>query len=132
MPILYVTYQDKRKNGTQLFYGRAVHPTTIGLDTIADRIQQNCSMKKSDVRAVLSELVEVMNYELSNSNKVKIDGLGIFYVNLRSSGAIADEDYNANQNVKGIRIRFLPEGKKKNGHITRALTEDITFKKAEF
>ena len=128
--IQYVTYQDNRKNGTNLWYGRAVYPSTIDLNAIAERIQQNCSMKKSDVMAVLTELIETMRYELQNSNKVKLDGFGTFYIGLRSKGAIDEKDFNANEYVKGFRVKFLAEGKKQNGKITRTFTEGIRVVKA--
>ena len=128
--IQYVTYQDNRKNGTNLWYGRAVHPTTVDLDQISDRIQQNCSMKKSDVMAVLVEMVETMNYELQNSNKVKIDGLGTFFISLKTSGAMSEEKFNANENVNGFRVKFLAEGKKSNGKITRTFTDGLRVMKA--
>ena len=128
--IQYVTYQDNRKNGTNLWYGRAVYPSTIDLDAIAERIQQNCSMKKSDVMAVLTELIETMRYELQNSNKVKLDGFGTFYIGLRSKGAIDEKDFNANEYVKGFSVKFLAEGKKQNGKITRTFTEGIRVVKA--
>ena len=128
--IQYVTYQDNRINGTKLWYGRAVHPTTVNLDQIAERIQQNCSMKKSDVMAVLVEMIETMSYELQNSNKVKLDGLGTFYINLRTKGAVTEDKFNANDNVTGFRVKFLAEGKKQNGKYTRTFTEGIRVMKA--
>lgn len=131
MAISYVTYQDTRKGGNHLWYGRAVHPTTIGLNEIADRIQRNCSMKKSDVLAVLTEMIEVMNDEMQNSNKVKLDGLGTFYINLRSGGAIDEKSYNANEHIRGFRVKFLASGKKSNGIFTRTFTNGLTVKKAQ-
>ena len=128
--IQYVTYQDNRKNGTNLWYGRVVYPSTIDLDAIAERIQQNCSMKKSDVMAVLVEMVETMRYELQNSNKVKLDGFGTFSIGIKSKGAVSEEEFNANENVKGFRVKFLAEGKKQNGKITRTFTEGLRVIKA--
>ena len=56
--INYRLVQDKssnpRKSGK--WYAKAVIGQTVTTDQIADRIQKNCSMKKSDVVAVLSEL----------------------------------------------------------------------------
>ncbi|MBQ0074143.1 MAG: HU family DNA-binding protein [Prevotella sp.] len=130
MALKYVIYQQKRKGGNNLFYGRAVHSDTITLSSIADRVQRNCSMKKSDVLAVLTEMVETMQDELHNSNKVKIDGLGTFYLSIKSSGAITQDEYNANENVKGIRVNFLAEGKKNNGTMSRTFTNGVKIVKA--
>ncbi len=128
--IQYVTYQDNRKNGTNLWYGRAVHPSTVNLDSIADRVQQNCSMKKSDVLAVLTEMIETMKNELQNSNRVKLDGLGTFYINLKSKGSVNESDFNANEFIKGFKVKFLAEGKKNNGVYTRTFTDNLRVIKA--
>lgn len=130
MGIQYVTYQDNRKNGNQMWYGRAVHPSTVDLDVIAERIQRTCSMTKGDVLAVLTEMVSVMRDELQNSNKVKIDGLGTFYITLRTKGALAVEDFNANDNVTGFNVRFLAEGRVQNGKLVRTFIDGIKAVKA--
>ncbi len=123
--IQYSVYQDNRKNGTKLFYGRATHLQTIDENILAERIQRNCSMKKSDVLAVLCELVEVMNDELQNSNKVKLNGLGTFSIGIRSTGAMTEEDYKASENIKGFKVRFLPEAHKAGSKFVRTFLDGI-------
>ena len=113
-----------------MWYGRAVHPSTVDLDVIAERIQRTCSMTKGDVLAVLTEMVSVMRDELQNSNKVKIDGLGTFYITLRTQGALAVEDFNANDNVTGFNVRFLAEGRVQNGKLVRTFIDGIKAVKA--
>ena len=78
-------------------------PTEVAL-----RIQQNCSMKKSDVKAVLDELIEVMTQELQNSHVVKLDGLGSFRMGLNSTGTVTVREFNASKNITGTKINFLP------------------------
>ena len=107
--VQYVTYQDNRKNiGTGKFYARAVHTTTIGSEQLAERIQRNCTVKKSDVYAVLIELAEVMKDELQNSNRVKIDNFGTFKINIKSTGAESEDKFTATENIVGARVRFQP------------------------
>ena len=130
MAVQYVTRQDKRKTGNHLWYGRAIHPTTINLEVLADRIQHNCSMTKGDVKAVLTEMVTVMRDELQNSNKVKIDGLGTFSIGIRTSGAENEKDFNAKDNIKAFVLNFLAEGKVTNGKLTRVCTEGVKAVKA--
>ncbi len=129
MAIQYVVKQNVRKGGNQLWYGRAVHPSTVGLDVIAERVQRNCSMTKGDVLCVMTEMVAVMKDEIQNSNKVKIDGLGTFYINLRTSGSVSEEGFNAQDNVKGFAVKFLAEGKKRNGNLTRTFTDGLRAQK---
>lgn len=118
MAIQVNVYQDKRKNGNKLFYGRAYHVNTINREQLAERIQANCTVKRSDVQAVLTELVEVMNYELANSNKVLLDGFGYFSIGCKTSGALTKEEWNVNDNLKGFRVNFLPASKRQNGKVS--------------
>lgn len=130
--IQYVTYQDTKKGGTNKFYGRAVHVTTINSDALAERIQRNCTLKISDVKACLSELSEVMREELQNSNRVHLDGFGTFYINIKSTGAVTEDEFTATENVVGFRCRFLPEGTKDtaSGKVTRDFFAGLKCQKA--
>ena len=130
MAIQYVVVKDARKEGTGLYYGRAIHPSTIDLPVIAERIQHICSMTKGDVLAVLTEMVSVLQDELQNSNKVHLDGLGTFYIGLRTKGAQSEEDFTANDNIKSFVVNFLAEGRKQNGKLVRTFTDGIKAVKA--
>lgn len=106
MPILVNVYQDKRKSSNNLWYGRALHPLTIDTNALAERIEQNVSVKKSDVYAVLIELANVMTFELSNGNKVQLDNFGYFAYGVRTTGSLTSKEWNTQENVKGFRINF--------------------------
>lgn len=97
-------------------------------------------MKKSDVLAVLTELVEVMTDQLQDSKTVKINGLGSFKLGVRSIGADTEEKFTITRNVTGLRVRFLAEGKRDqstnkvvrtflNGCTLQKKTADVTKKK---
>lgn len=51
-------------------------------DMLAEKMQRNCSVKRSDVKAVLTELVEIMNDEQHAFHRVKLEGLGSFKIDL--------------------------------------------------
>lgn len=142
MAILYKLWQDNRKNTMYpgKWYARAVHQSVVDLDAVAERIQRNCSMKKSDVLAVLTELVEVMKDELQNSNIVKLDGFGQFKVGMKTKPASTAADFNPSKHVAGYRVNFLPSchivvnGVNAKGNakrtVIRDLLEGITCKEA--
>lgn len=90
-------------------YAKAVITNTIDLSMLADRIQRNCTAKRSDVVAVLIELVEVMQDELQNGHKVKLDGFGSFKIGIRGTTAESVEEFKVSENVKGLRVNFQPE-----------------------
>lgn len=110
MAVYYRMYQNKRRGDKyDYWYARAAQPQTVNLDLIAELVQQNCSLKRSDVKAVLTELVEVMTYQLQAGNKVKLDGFGSFKIGLRTSGVKNLADFSVTRNVKSVHLLFLPE-----------------------
>ena len=128
------TNEDSAYNGQ--FYAKAVHTDEINLDAIAERIQRNCSMKKSDCLAVLTELVEVMKDELQASHIVRIDGLGTFKVGIRGKYAESIAKFNPNVNIVGYKVNFRPSyttiktgtsvDAKGAVHIKKAAVADLT------
>lgn len=134
MPVLYRLSQNMNKKNTKAFgkwYARAVMTNQLTLNDVAQRIQQNCSMKRSDVKAVLEELVEVMTQELQNSHSVRLDGLGTFKMGLRSKGSVTVREFNAAHDVTGMHVCFLPEGKRGvDKKMVRVLVSGATVKEA--
>ncbi len=109
MAVIVDVYQDKRKTSNNLWYGRAWHPGILDTRELSKRIEQNVSVKESDVYAVLIELANVMTYELQNSNKIHLDRFGYFGVSLRSSGALTQKDWTIQDNIKNAKCIFTPE-----------------------
>ena len=109
MAVIVDVYQDKRKTGNNLWYGRAWHPGILDTRALAKRIEQNVSVKESDVYAVLIELAEVMSYELQSSNKIHLDRFGYFGVSLRSAGALTEKDFSIKEHIKNAKCIFTPE-----------------------
>jgi predicted histone-like DNA-binding protein len=115
MSVLYRLYQNQNKKNTKAYgkwYAKAVHTNVYDTDKLAEEVQRNCSMKKSDIKAVIEELIEVMARELGNSHAVKLDGLGLFRVGIRSEGSVTVREFNAAKDITGTRINFLPERRK--------------------
>ena len=112
MSVRYKLYQDNRAESTTRgkWYARAVYnqkPKT--LNQLALKIQENVSMKKADVKAVLDEMVGVLKEWLQDSNRVKIEGLGSFKIGLKTKPADTAKDFTASKHVVGARVNFLPE-----------------------
>lgn len=117
MAVMYKLYQEMKEASKfkGKWYARAVMTDVVDTDMLADRIQRNCSMKRSDVRAVLTELVEVMSDELQASHRVRLDGFGSFKIGLATKPADTAKDFSAAANIVGMRVNFMPET-----HISRA------------
>ena len=110
MAVIYRTYQDNRQESlTQgQWFARAVYTGTINLEQIGEEIQENVSVKYSDVMGVLIELINVMNRHLNASEVVKLNGFGSFKIGLKTKGALREEDFTASKNIVGARVNFLP------------------------
>lgn len=120
--IRYRTVQNKNSKSSSYgkWYARAVMTDTTNLDTLAERIQRNCSVKKSDVLAVLTEMKEVMQDELQSSHRVKLDGFGSFKIGLITTSAASAEKFSTD-NIVGMRVIFQPDLKiSADGTRTRA------------
>ena len=90
-------------------YARAVHQETIDLEKVAELVQRNCSMKKSDCYAVMKEFVEVLTDQLQAGAIVNVNGLGRFSMGIKSSYAKTVDEFSASTNISGYRVNFLPE-----------------------
>ena len=111
MSVFYRLHQDKSKNTSRSgkWYARMVPTTVVGTRQLAEIMQRNCTVKKSDILAVLDELVETMRDQLQDSKRVKLDGFGSFKIGIRSCGAATPKDFSTSENVKGMRVIFMPE-----------------------
>ena len=118
MAVIVDVYQDMRKTSNNLWYGRAWHPGVLDTRALSKRIEQNVSVKESDVYAVLIELANVMTYELQNGNKCHLDRFGYFSVSLRTNGAATEKDFSIKENIKNAKCIFTPEYTKTTNVVT--------------
>ena len=135
----------QNKNDESTAYGKwfatAVYDQHfIETEELANYIQQQASVKKSDIKAVLDELGGAMKHYFELGQKVKLEGIGIFKVGFSSIGA-ATKDTCGAANITTRRVLFQPEtervvvGQKvnKKGQITqkyvvaKTLVKDVVF-----
>ncbi len=111
----------------------------IETEELADFIQKQASVKKSDIKAVLDELGDAMKHFFELGQKVRLDGIGIFKVGFSSIGVVDKDDCGA-QNITTRRVLFQPETErvvvgqtKKNGKVKqkyvviKTLVKDVVF-----
>ena len=103
-------YKNSNSSYNNFYYPRAVVTGEINLNQIVDKVQQNCSLKRSDVMACLTELVEVMSEALLDGKRVRLNGLGIFKLGIVTKKMVEKlEDFNVRECIGGYRTNFLPE-----------------------
>ena len=133
--------KKQNKNNQSLAYGKyfaqAVYDSHfIGTEELADFIQRQASVKKSDIKAVLQELGEAFKHFFEMGQKIKLDGIGIFKVGFSSIGVAKIEDCSA-QTITTRRVLFQPETtrvvvgqeKKNDGTVKQKYVNAITMLK---
>ena len=105
--------KSKNNNDKSSAYGKyfatAVYDEKfITTEQIADFIQQQCSIKKSDIKAALDELGGAMKHFFELGQKIRLDGIGIFKVGFSSIGVNKVEECSA-ATITARRILFQPE-----------------------
>ena len=105
--------KSQNKNSKSAAYGKyfatAVYDEKfITTEQIADFIQQQCSIKKSDIKAALDELGGAMKHFFELGQKIRLDGIGIFKVGFSSIGVNKVEECSA-ATITARRILFQPE-----------------------
>ena len=122
------------------YYAQPVYDQKfIETDEIADFIQTQATLKRSDIKAALDELGAAMKHFLEMGQKVKLSGIGIFKVGFSSIGVAKVEDCTAST-ITSRRVLFQPETERivvgsaeKDGKViqkyvnAKTLVKDVTF-----
>ena len=115
MAVLYRLSQNKMSSSKAYgkWFAQAVMTGTIDTDALAEIMQRNCTVKKSDILAVISELIETMQDQLQNSKRIKLNGFGAFKLGIENAagGAATAAEFSAGKNIKGLHVLFQPEVK---------------------
>ena len=107
----YIKTKNNNRNSAAFgkYFAQAVYDSKfIETDELASYIQQQASVKKSDIGAVLDELGEAMKHYFELGQKVRIKGLGIFKVGFSSIGVDKADDCTATT-ITDRRVLFQPE-----------------------
>ena len=131
MSVIIKLYQDNRESSKNKgsFYAHVKPIGTKNLRDIAEVIERNSSMKRSDVLAVLTEFSEVLGTLLMEGYRVKIEGLGAFKVGIRSLPALTEKDFSVDKNIKAVRVLFQAETEKDSSHNIR---RNVLVNKVQF
>ena len=125
------------------YYAKPVYDEKfIDTDEIADFIQTQATLKRSDIKAALDELGAAMKHFLEMGQKIRLTGIGIFKVGFSSIGVTKADDCTAST-ITSRRVLFQPETERivvgsseKNGKIiqkyvnAKTLLKDVSFEEA--
>ena len=135
----YIKSQNKNSHSEAFgkYYATAVYDSNfVGTEELAEFIQRQASVKKSDIKAVLQELGEALKHFFEMGQKVRLDGIGIFKVGFSSIGVNRLEDCGA-ATITTRRVLFQPETtrvvvgqeKKEDGSVKQKYVNAITLLK---
>ena len=132
--ILYEVYQNDIKDSESVMYGkwyaRLKSIETLSIEKLAKHISEHGSVFTADVvEGVMKKFKTCLLEMLLESKKVKIAGLGTFYLTCecQKGGADKESDFNVAQHLKALHIRFLPDQAEEDNLSSREF-----IKKAEF
>ncbi len=94
------------------FYGFIVSLSKIGIEDIATRISNTCTVTRHDCLAVLSALQEQIIYALQEGKRVNLGDIGSFRVLANGLGSETAEDYDTSC-INKLRVCFTPNPKLK-------------------
>ena len=111
------------------YYGHVQANGDVTTREMAERIQQSCTVTKSDVYAVLVAMEDVIIDALRGGEIVRMGDLGTLQIGISSKGALTEEDYSESL-IKKARINFRP-GSALGGILTNLTYQKIKVKSSK-
>ena len=135
----YIKSQNKNSHSAAYgkYYATAVYDNRfVETEQLAEFIQTQASVKKSDIKAVLDELGGAMKHFFELGQKIRLDGIGIMKVGFSSIGVNKVEDCTS-ATITTRRVLFQPETervvvgqeKKPDGSVKQKYVNAITLLK---
>jgi predicted histone-like DNA-binding protein len=108
----YIKTQNKNQLNAKSYgkyYAQPVYDQKfIETEEIADFIQTQATLKRSDIKAALDELGAAMKHFLEMGQKIRLAGIGIFKVGFSSIGVTNPDNCTA-ATITTRRVLFQPE-----------------------
>ena len=112
--IRFMKFQNKNEKNQTAFgkwYARAVCDETEDIKGLAAHMaSHNTPYSTGAIHGMLKDMVNCTKELLLDGKNVKIDDLAIFSVGLHTTGAPTADDFNANTNITGVRLRARATG----------------------
>ena len=121
----------REKDEAPKYYAQAQARGDVNIREMAERIQQTCTVHKSDVYAVLVALEDVIAEAIQNGEIVRLGELCTLQVSLSGKGALTEDDYDTSL-IKRSKINFRPGRVLSNALAGLSFTKvDIKYPKKE-
>ena len=127
--LFYKKYKNKNSesNAYGKIYARLVPMGTMDTDDICRHIAEHGTIYTSDVvKGVVEKFINCFEELLLEGYKLKLDGLGTFYLAGRTEGQDTEDEFTAAA-FKKVMVRFLADQSKKSEYTTRLMTSKASL-----
>ena len=109
-------YQNGRSNSPKRgeWYGRAKHNGIIEEAGLLDHVAKDSHIERTIIVSATEALVKQIHELCRLGYKVRLEGLGLFYLAVSSKSSATVEDYDCSKHVVGYRMGFLPQNTMKS------------------
>lgn len=97
------------RKGETVYYAQAFYFGTISTQQLAAQISQESALTQADVIGVIDRMAYFCKSHAALGYRIKIDGMGVFYNELLTSGSVTREEEVTARLIKSIRPAFSPE-----------------------
>ena len=121
---------DANWNANTAYYAKAVSLETLSQRDMARHISSHGSPYTVDVvMGVLEAYRNCLIEQLLESKKVKVDGLGTFYVTIanKEGGEKDITKFNISNIAQGLRLRFLPDASQEENLSSKEFLKKASF-----
>ena len=116
----------KRSSSYGKYYAKTVSQGDVTLRDLAVETSRNCTLRESDVLAVVTELEDVMRHRLADGQTIVLDGIGRFSLRVESEGVNKPKDFNIKRHIRRVLCRFLPAShRNSDGTLTYNFSDDV-------
>lgn len=105
------------------FHPAPVYIDTMDLDALASDVSHSTSMTPADVKAVIVEVVTVLQKNIVRGVKIKIDGLGLFKLSFGGTGHEDAKEVSA-LDINGVKVTYIADAK-----IKKFISSSVSFEK---
>lgn len=97
------------RKGETVYYAQAHYFGTISTQQVAAQISQESALTQADVIGVIERMAYFCKSHAALGYRIKIDGMGMFYNELLTTGSVTKEEDVTARLIKCVRPAFSPE-----------------------
>ena len=108
-----------------LLYPQLVSNGRVPFETLCEEIAEQTSLTTGDVKNCVDRLIRNTARHLKEGRSVDMGDLGSFSPILRSSGAATTEEYDPEQQMRPLKVRYTP------GKMLREVQDHLKYQRVD-